>query len=344
MPDVHNSAAHSRRASRDDPHDPFGSISGRSALDSNAGAEVGPPPLGTALSSFSSVAGDSSMDAPTSREAWEVGSVVEVFSATLNQWYPARVMQVKPTSVDGPEVLTVQFTTDEGPKMKSTYRKDANLAVFGSHLRGELPPGFQRRPSQSRPGQTVYFDATTGTKYVSSELAWRIHLERLLCQPATAGLQTVCKVPSTGSSAVSSRMPMGTGYQRQTMAELAPATPPALPSSGVQQSPAGPRPMTLAELHHQEPLPAAATPSGVGGKTPLPTFGDARVSSQAAYLGYMGTPGMGGLAGGPIPEEEEAQYRTPVGARVPSSQRPPVRACNPQLQVWHEDPFSQWRG
>merc|ERR1712244_134586 len=117
---------------------------------------------------------------------------------TAGRWYQARVMGVQTAATANMDVLTVQFYLD-GLKQKSMYRGDAaQVAPLGAHTGGELPPGFQQRPSHSRRGQFVYLDATTGVKYASPELAWRVHLERLLQHPDAAGTETVAAVPPGG--------------------------------------------------------------------------------------------------------------------------------------------------
>merc|ERR1711939_483664 len=81
-------------------------------------------------------------------------------------------------------------------KQKSLYRSDAQqLMPLGTNLGGELPPGFSLKPSQSRPGQSVYQDLTTGVKYQTLELAWQTHFQRLLERPPVSGCETLCNLP-----------------------------------------------------------------------------------------------------------------------------------------------------
>jgi hypothetical protein len=89
--------------------------------------------------------------------------------------------------------------TDEA-KQKSLYRNDVQmLAPLGANLEGELPPGFVVKPSQSRPGQNVFLDQTSGMKYQTAELAWQTHFQRLLERPAAAGMETVCHLQGQSS-------------------------------------------------------------------------------------------------------------------------------------------------
>ncbi|CAE7240469.1 RFESD, partial [Symbiodinium pilosum] len=122
-------------------------------------------------------------------DKWKEGSIVEVFSASAGQWYAAQVGQVEPQSDGSEDIVTVVFYIGDQIKQKSIYRTDASLAPLGTHTFNELPPGFETRPSQSKPGQLVYFDLTAGIKYASLELAWHVHFERLKQQPA--GCETV---------------------------------------------------------------------------------------------------------------------------------------------------------
>jgi len=112
------------------------------------------------------------------RNAWAVGSILDVFSASGQRWHVATIVQV--ARGNGPDVLTVQFHRGGEPQMKQIFRSDAYLDVVGARTTGEVPPGFQTIASRSRPGQLVYLDTTTSKKYSTVELAWQLHFERLL--------------------------------------------------------------------------------------------------------------------------------------------------------------------
>lgn len=255
----------------------------------------------------------------TGPAGFAAGSLAEAFSSTTGRWYPAKITDVQ-RGADGQDVLTVQFYIDDVAKQKSMYRADSQLAPFGSHTGGQLPPGFEMKPSQSRPGQMVYLDMTTGTKYAVAELAWRVHFERMQNRPAV-GMETVCALPSTGLSPAAARMspaaaqhPVVQPPQCQTGLQQH-----QLQHQMYQQQPA--RPMTLAELQAGllpdasdarlgaagallphgvsidmesagsiDVVPGHAMPHldptlGTAGKVALPAFGDA-MGSQAAYLRY----------------------------------------------------------
>ena len=100
-------------------------------------------------------------------DKWKEGSIVEVFSASAGQWYAAQVGQVEPQSDGSEDIVTVVFYIGDQIKQKSIYRTDASLAPLGTHTFNELPPGFETRPSQSKPGQLVYFDLTAGIKHLA---------------------------------------------------------------------------------------------------------------------------------------------------------------------------------
>merc|ERR1711924_213785 len=129
-------------------------------------------------------------------------------------------------------------------KQKSTYRTDQQLAPLSTN-QAELPPGFQMKQSQSRPGEYVYLDATTGVRYGSPELAWRMHFERLR-KHNPAGMGTVrnlnaarmqiplgqpCTPPSTGA-ANGPRASQSSGTQPYQGLSSAPYKPAAAASSG----------------------------------------------------------------------------------------------------------------
>mmetsp|Transcript_47097 Transcript_47097/g.134859 ORF Transcript_47097/g.134859 Transcript_47097/m.134859 type:complete len:596 (-) Transcript_47097:105-1892(-) len=304
---------------------------------------------------------------------WDVGSVLEVYSATAGLWYPAQVTQVQPQpGNEENEVLTVQFYVEDEAKQKSLYRSDAQLAPLGAHTAGQLPPGFTTKASQSRAGQLVYMDESTGVKYGCPDLAWQLYFERLTQRPA-AGCQTVCAVPGRGAlfAGSSASSPPSSPATQQGFGRVGPVGSPA----GISAAPAlplgasavaaagGPRAMSLAELQagglSQSPMGGGfgvdesglpcfeASPEGVhdlsmSGKICLPSFGDA-MGSQAAYLAYEGKEGADAAAA-----QAEAKILPATNALYPSSRgsaprkaAPPPR--NPQHQTWNEDPFSQWR-
>jgi len=282
------------------------------------------PPPGAAAAR----GGQSARDAEEARarQAWNEGSVLEIFSSTSGCWYVARLVEVR--TEGSQDVLTARFYIEDEPKQKSLYRHDSQLAPLGAHTDGELPPGFTVRPSQSRPGQLVYLDATTGTKYASADLAWCVHFDRMMQQPA-AGLQTVCAIPK--------QRPAGPG------SALTPARAGASPlSAGVSDSsPSSSRAISVAELRARGPG-AGASPSGPavlamaeeapsGPKVALPAFGGAS-DSQSAYLGYVGALGLKDAAA------------TPASERPRPAWQPPRAHYSPTMKAWQEDAFSQWRG
>lgn len=218
------------------------------------------------------------------------------------------------------------------------------MAPLGNHVGRELPPGFQTRPSQSRPGQLVYLDATTGIKYASLQLAWRTHFERLLQSTPAVGSVTVNCVQAC---------------------PVTPSVPNAFTPTSAQKA------LTLADLQVHESagaapdlvlgVKAAMEPGKPRGKVALPSFGDA-LGSQAAYLGYVSNAGCaGGLGenGGDAAITAVARYEAPcppapitlaeysgnrANRALPASMVPKRSLrCNPALQTWQEDPFSQWR-
>jgi len=133
------------------------------------------------------------------RGSWQLGSVLEVFSASLDCWYPALVVQKNDKIAD---MLTVQFWLDiDDAKTKTLRRLDGHLAPLGTNCGGQLPPGFQSRSSKSRLGQSVFLDATNGLKYESAELAWAAHFQRWLECRAPVGSQTIRNVAAVVAAA-----------------------------------------------------------------------------------------------------------------------------------------------
>lgn len=117
------------------------------------------------------------------RESWSVGSVIEVYSSSASKWYIAQVVKVG--AANAPSTLTVQFIGDNGQIMqKSMPRSDMQLAPFGRNTR-QMPPGFQKVASESRPGEFSYQDTSTMTKYQTKEFAWQsYYLKVLKCEQA----------------------------------------------------------------------------------------------------------------------------------------------------------------
>lgn len=184
-------------------------------------------------------------------DKWLPGSVVEVYSASAGRWYPAEVGQVEGQGGGQEDIVTVVFYLGDEMKQKSVYRTDKALAVLGTHTFSELPPGFETRASQSKPGQLVYLDLTTCTKYASLELAWQVHFQRLKQLPA-AGCETVAAVPAARPA-------------------------PLAPRRGAVNGGSVPPVMEEDELKEDS------------GKVALPSFGD-ELGSQGAYLDYVGAP------------------------------------------------------
>jgi hypothetical protein len=133
--------------------------------------------------------------------SWEVGSVLEIFSASANAWFPGLVTQVV-VAEGGLEMLTVQFwPTIDDSKQKTACRESTQFASIGSHCGDRLPPGFDLVFSKSRPGTFVFLDGTTGLKYESLELIWAVHFRRWLDRPVSNGMETIsCVAPPVAIS------------------------------------------------------------------------------------------------------------------------------------------------
>jgi len=138
------------------------------------------------------------------RGDWVAGSIIEVFSASGNNWHVAFVVKVQPAK--GDDMLMVQYWVDDEPKNKCLLRSDDQMQMLGTST-GDLPPGFRVKSSQSRPGQHVFMDATTGIKYATAEIAWQSHFERLMKTPA--GMETISQVSDFKAVGSKSAVPTG---------------------------------------------------------------------------------------------------------------------------------------
>lgn len=332
----------------------------------------------------------------TDRSSWKIGSIVEVYSDSAGSWHVSRVIGVN--GENGADVLTVQFIAEDGSKQKSIYRNDQKIVSLGSRNGGhcELPPGFQQKASQSRPGQSVYLDATTGIKYSSADLAWTVHFERLAKQSSSVPDMTVANLRHANVSPQAAAAPMGTALVGEPPPQLSPQyhSPTqeyAPPSCGSDGQPGRQQAISLAQLmnmpsrpnhphqqaqnqqqafsqvssfrsdmqdgmmpmHMSNPLSlGTAAPTDSGGKISLPSFDNNGSSNQAAYLRHEASY-LQSLPENSLDYSREAeQYNGNLGSAShhPSVPRrdvapapAPVRSVNPQLQTWHEDPFSQWR-
>mmetsp|Transcript_74488 Transcript_74488/g.206890 ORF Transcript_74488/g.206890 Transcript_74488/m.206890 type:complete len:479 (-) Transcript_74488:105-1541(-) len=100
-----------------------------------------------------------------------VPRLVEVFSNSERQWAVAAVL------AEG-EKWTLCFVGPDGDfRQKVAPKNCLQLAVFGTHTAGVLPPGFSAVPSTTRPGQTTYQWPSTNTKYMTREAAWQAYLQ-----------------------------------------------------------------------------------------------------------------------------------------------------------------------
>jgi len=123
--------------------------------------------------------------------SYDKGSVVEYNPPPWGRWMPALVAG---TTADK-DAVTLEFVMMGVPHEHNVPCSSSRLAPLGVHEHG-LPPGFWARPSKNRPGQLAYFDKVTGARYGTVELAWRVHLERVLRMEA---LPTVCDLNSDTS-------------------------------------------------------------------------------------------------------------------------------------------------
>jgi hypothetical protein len=139
------------------------------------------------------------------RNHWDVGSVLEIFTASANAWFPGLVTDIV-RNQNKDEMLTAQFwVTMDDAKQKTVCRQSKHLAPIGTHCGDKLPPGFEIGFSKSRPGMFVFLDGTTGLKYDSLALVWAVHFKRWLERPAAEGMETISSVVPVVASRAATR-------------------------------------------------------------------------------------------------------------------------------------------
>jgi len=245
------------------------------------------------------------------RESWKVGSVIEVYSSSSAKWYIAQVVKVG--AKNAPSTLTAQFIGDNGQILqKSMTRSDVQLAPFGRNTR-QMPPGFQKVASESRPGDFSYQDTSTMSKYQTKEFAWQSYYlkvlkceqaQQLLAQQHGAPPPSQASKPAPTMSLAQQPMPAAQakvqsltpepyvgGPQSASEAYASYATSAGTPAklqsrqSFVEQS----KPRTLGDLSS---LPKPAT-SGLQPSTPFPGYGQSfAVGSNAGYESYLASQGL----------------------------------------------------
>merc|ERR1719221_43271 len=179
-----------------------------------------PPPSSGSVRSYHNNVEAAAISSPVvHRGEWKAGSIVEVFSESANCWNVAFVLRVQPGGSD--DVLTLQYWLNEESKNKQMHRSDVHIQPLGSHT-SDLPPGFHMRPSESKPGEYVCMDATTGLKYATAEIAWQRHFERLIRTPN--GMQTICQVPDFNALGSRPVLPPGPAVAAAASHEFVPPT------------------------------------------------------------------------------------------------------------------------
>lgn len=244
----------------------------------------------------------------------ELGDMMEAFSGSASRWFVARVVAV--AQGDDGDVVTVYFHTPNGPKQKSLYFHDHQLAPLGTNLNDSLPPGFIFVPSQSRPGQLAYFDPAHNLKFGNQDLAWESYFDRLLgpAPNAQASLQPAAPsavsmpgrglppLPTADLGCAPPRPPPAMAEDASNLApphhleRLAPRPPPAEQAAIAPQGVFAPRPPPAVAMGWAEenarteapPRPSLPVQRDAAGRVALPSFGQQGGSSQASYLGSLG--------------------------------------------------------
>eukprot|EP00931_Biecheleriopsis_adriatica_P032197 TRINITY_DN18813_c0_g1_i1.p1 TRINITY_DN18813_c0_g1~~TRINITY_DN18813_c0_g1_i1.p1 ORF type:complete len:521 (-),score=90.37 TRINITY_DN18813_c0_g1_i1:33-1595(-) len=106
------------------------------------------------------------------RETWHVGSVLEVFSHSDNQWFVGAILQ------EDPGTILVLFGDNVNTmKQKPVGRQDPSLAVVGTHVR-RAPPGWEVR--HGTPPQLL--NPSLQRQCCSLEEAWTVSFDILRMQ------------------------------------------------------------------------------------------------------------------------------------------------------------------
>lgn len=265
-------------------------------------------------------------DGREERQLWEIGSILEVYSTTTGCWNVACVTDIQHGAET--EVLNVQFPGKDGQlKQKLLHRDDQQLMPLNTHTSDRAPPGFSKHPSQSRPGQIVFYDGIACQKYASANLAWQVHFERMFKSPVD-GMETIYSVAPNQFGAESVRGPPPCGLEATLPQNV------VLVDSNLQPRYEMDTPIDMEEP--MEPMNPQEDPENAG-KIALPQFTDARSTNQDMYLKRLGSTGAAGPLA--VKNVQQGALGLPSRRSVPQGR---ARAGN-HLQTWNEDPFSQWR-
>jgi hypothetical protein len=216
------------------------------------------------------------------REAWAVGSILEVFSSSAAKWYIAQLAQVGEAS--NAHMITVQFVSDNGQIMqKSMPRSDVQLATFGQNTR-QMPPKFQKVASESRPGQFSYQDSETGQKYQTKELAWENYYATIL--KSEQAQQLLRQQSLTGQPPAQTPASQVNVDRLKAAAALAP--PPTMSLQPASMQPMAKALPTVCDLTPSNVSTLQKSPS-----TPFPGYGQSfAVGTNAGYEAYLASQGL----------------------------------------------------
>ena len=115
--------------------------------------------------------------AQEAREDWKVGSAVEIFSNSAQDWYPGWVVQVEPND-SGSEVMKVLFDDSSSAlKSKLLLREDPKLAPMGTNVK-RLPPEFVLSGGgEGMVGAPHILHPASNRVATTLQQAWRIYFE-----------------------------------------------------------------------------------------------------------------------------------------------------------------------
>merc|ERR1711924_408184 len=200
---------------------------------------------------------------------------------------------------------------------KQMPRGDVQLAPFGRNTR-QMPPGFEKVASQSRPGEFSYMDSSSGTKYQTKELAWQNYYQAVLKSEQAQNLLRQQSLAPVGQAAA----PQAQSAAEQSAAErlaaelLAPQSLKPAPTMSVQM----PMPTATPAARKEEPAystnvqPAAAQSYAA----PVATSVTPSVAAQAAHS--YAAPAATAVAT-PVSAQPVQTYAAPAAAAASSNCR-----------------------
>lgn len=243
-----------------------------------------------------------------SRQTWQPGTWLEVCCKDLGSWRVGCIAECV-----GEHELSVNLLKLNGSIERNILaRDDLSLAVLGTHVQTP-PPGFESRPSVSRPGRLTYTCLATGAEYQFLEHAWQEYFNTLgrLMHAST------CKVLKPDAcDTIRERLLEEVAHARET-----------IPTDDLVAFPT----RTIPENTAPNTNPAVAQPTAL--IEPTVNFNAFAVASAAALIAPLPVPRVGRLSVPAVPAASS------MSAHGGFSQARHV--CQPQSAQPHPQPQPQ---